>query len=144
MNKQMKDLAKQIDYVDYITWCKLSNKKPYQQSTLKEYLFKPKQSSDEGIALLFNADDGTVSTVRPTNEYFTLTELQSLVNGYIEIHSERVNDNLVVVNEEGILLNLKINYTFKYFTGITAYGNVLLCPGSIFEKPDKEFDWDEF
>jgi hypothetical protein len=61
-----------------------------------------------------------------------------------EEEEEWVNDNLVVVNEEGILLDLKINYTFKYFTGITAYGNVLLCPGSIFEKPDKEFDWDEF
>ena len=98
----------------------------------------------EDNALLFNAADGLVSVVKPTNEYFTLAELQSLVNGSIEVHPERINDKLIVVNEEGILLNLKINYTFKYFTGITAYGNVLLCPGSIFEKPDKEFDWDEY
>lgn len=98
----------------------------------------------EDNALLFNATDGLVSVVKPTNKYFTLAELQSLVNGYVEIHPERLNDKLIVVNEEGILLNLNINYTFKYFTGITAYGNVLLCPESIFEKPDEEFDWDEY
>lgn len=98
----------------------------------------------EDNALLFNAADGTVSVVKPSNEQFTLAELQSLVNGYIEVHPDRINDKLIVVNEEGILLNLNINYTFKYFTGITAYGNVLLCPVSIFEKPDEEFDWDEY
>ncbi|MFH8093213.1 MAG: hypothetical protein QXM38_04700 [Candidatus Aenigmatarchaeota archaeon] len=36
-------MNKLIDYENFLNWCKMWNKKPYQYKTLKEYIFETKQ-----------------------------------------------------------------------------------------------------
>lgn len=91
--------------------------------------------SDPKTAILFT-QDGTVMSVKPKDEYFTLKELQSLVGGLIELYPLRVNNHLVVCNEEGMILNLRLNSIFRKYTNISLVGDVLLCPESIFEEPE--------
>lgn len=96
----------------------------------------------ESKALLFKTN-GNIQTIKPKGKYFTLYELQSLVKGYIEVHPERINNNLIVVNEEGLLNESLYNYTFKRLTGIDIWGDCLVCPMSIFE-PDDDLDFEDF
>ncbi len=35
----MKKEDNKNDYINYLNWCKVWNKKPYQYKTLKEYLY---------------------------------------------------------------------------------------------------------
>lgn len=77
--------------------------------------------------------DGETLEVEPINgEDFKLAELQGMVNGNIEI--VYLNDNIImVINEEGKLLNLPINHTatclYQMCRGIkdVIVGDVLLC-----------------
>lgn len=52
--------------------------------------------------------DGTVTSYKPKGEHFTLEELQRAVNGYITIVPLR-NNLVMVLNEKGDILNLKVN-----------------------------------
>ena len=53
----------------------------------------------------------------PTNsEYFTLDELQKIVGGMIEIVPSNNPDYSIILNEEGKLLDLPINYVGTYLT----------------------------
>ncbi len=88
-------------------------------------------------AVLFK-EDGTVATITPKNEYFTLKELQSLVEGYIELYPARYHSHLIICDEEGMLKRRKRNESFRSLTGIGLLGNVLLCPERIFEVPNYE------
>lgn len=87
-------------------------------------------------AVLFKAD-GTVTSIKPKNRYFTLKELQTLVGGLIELYPKRLHGHLIVCNEEGLLLGLRPNLMFKKYANITLVGDVLLCPETIFEEPDE-------
>jgi hypothetical protein len=88
-------------------------------------------------AVLFK-EDGTVTTITPKDEYFTLDELQSLVEGYIELYPARYLNHYIVCDEEGLLKRRKRNESFRQLTGIGLLGNVLLCPERIFEVPNYE------
>ena len=88
-------------------------------------------------AVLFK-DDGTVTTVTPKNGYFTLEELQSLVEGYIELYPARYLNHYIVCDEEGMLKRKKRNESCRSLTGIGLLGNILLCPEKIIEEPSYE------
>jgi hypothetical protein len=77
--------------------------------------------------------DGTKDALQPkNNKVFTLEELKSVVGGYIEI-VQLTEDDLMVINEEGKLLNLPINviatrvYRASRNTEDFIVGNVLIC-----------------
>lgn len=77
--------------------------------------------------------DGTFDALLPkNNKVFTLEELKSVVGGYIEI-VPLDEDYLMVINEEGKLLNLPINegatryYRKSRNTDDFIVGNVLIC-----------------
>jgi hypothetical protein len=77
--------------------------------------------------------DGTKDALQPkNNKVFTLEELKSVVGGYIEI-VPLTEDYLMVINEEGKLLNLPINviatrvYRASRNTDDFIVGNVLIC-----------------
>ena len=77
--------------------------------------------------------DGETLEVEPINgKDFQLAELQGMVNGNIEIVD--LNDDIImVINEEGQLLNLPINHTstclYQMCVGVkdVIVGDVLLC-----------------
>lgn len=73
--------------------------------------------------------DGTLTIVHPKagiGKPFTLEELRGYVGGYIEIIYPK-DGTLGVVNEEGLLLNLKPNLRASLATGYSLVGDVLLC-----------------
>ena len=77
--------------------------------------------------------DGTKDALQPkNNKAFTLEELKSVVGGYIEI-VQLTEDYLMVINEEGKLLDLPINvvatrvYRASRNTEDFIVGNVLIC-----------------
>jgi hypothetical protein len=77
--------------------------------------------------------DGTKDALQPkNNKVFTLEELKSVVGGYIEI-VQLTEDYLMVINEEGKLLDLPINvvatrvYRASRNTDDFIVGNVLIC-----------------
>lgn len=62
------------------------------------------------MATIYKAHGLVINNFEPKNgKYFTLSELQAVVSGYIEI--VYLNDNkIMVVNEEGKLEGLAINH----------------------------------
>ena len=79
--------------------------------------------------------DGTVKDVFPENgTHFSLKELQSFVEGYIEIVF--LGDDIMVVNEEGKLNGLPYNVAATdYMKANSRYddfivGNALVCKRS--------------
>ncbi len=69
--------------------------------------------------------DGTITTVTPANgKKFTLEELQGFVDGYIE--PVRLGKNTMLVNEEGLLNELKANYEASILAGQAIVGDVVI------------------
>ena len=73
---------------------------------------------------------------------FSLKELQDYVGGYIQVvplidsQVEEWKDFVVLVNEEGMLLNLPLNplsYPTNFFLGHKLFGNVLIIHKSNWE-----------
>ena len=83
-------------------------------------------------ALLIKPD--RVQLVQPDDKYFTLKELQTAVEGYIQVVPSIFTHYLDVVNEEGLLRRLKPNKIAGMLFHREYYGNVLICPKDIFEK----------
>ena len=76
-----------------------------------------------------NCTEATWEEVKPKNGTdFTLEELQEFVGGYIEIITLG-GGKIMVVNEEGWLLNLPPNWaaTTRYGLGSVIAGNALVC-----------------
>lgn len=64
---------------------------------------------------------------RPDNGTdFSLEELQGIVGGYIQI-VQCPDDMIMVVNEEGLLLNLPVNPVASLFARQYIVGDVLYC-----------------
>ncbi len=76
--------------------------------------------------------DGTKKHVSPKNGTdYKLDELQEFVGGYIEIVNSPVDDQIMVINEEGLLLDLDVNTEasklyYNWYRGNPIVGNVLL------------------
>lgn len=69
---------------------------------------------------------------------FTLKELQTAVEGYIEVIESEFSNCLDVVNEEGKLKKLYFNNIAYMLLDREYVGNVLICPKAIFEKPEED------
>lgn len=88
------------------------------------------------VALLYKTDF-TVEEIQPGNgRHFKLEEMQKYVGGLIEIiplDGEGLEDKLLVVNEEGKLINLPFNYfataEWEKYYGHTDYvsGDAIIC-----------------
>lgn len=88
----------------------------------------------KNMAILITQDE--VKLVQPKDKYFTLKELQTAVEGHIEIAPKVMDGYLTVVNEEGLIYGLPFNeLAFKMFE-TELVGNVLIVPEKIFEKPE--------
>lgn len=79
-----------------------------------------------------------VVLVKPDDKYFTLKELQTAVEGYIEVVESEFSNCLDVVNEEGKLKKLYFNNIAYMLLDREYVGNVLICPKAIFEKPEED------
>lgn len=89
----------------------------------------------KNLAILITQNE--VRLIQPNDKYFTLKELQTAVEGHIELAPRVFDDFLTVVNEEGLIYNLPFNeLAFKMFE-VEYYGNVLIVPRDIFEKPEE-------
>ena len=66
----------------------------------------------------------------------TLKELQTAVEGYIEVVPSIFRGYLDVLNEEGKLKGQYFNIITYLLLDREYVGNVLICPTKIFEKPD--------
>lgn len=76
-------------------------------------------------------ESGRFEVIKPKNEKFTLTELQTVVGGLIEVGPIRANYNhLIIFDEEGRLKGKKINSQFRQQRYV---GKVLVCPEDIFD-----------
>lgn len=63
----------------------------------------------------------------------TLKKSQSIVEGYIELYPLQDKHFYFIVNEEGMLKNMKFNeLAFKLF-GIEVLGNMIVCPKNLFK-----------
>lgn len=70
---------------------------------------------------------GETAEVEPKNgKDFSLDELNKFVNGYIELVL-LADKRYMVVNEEGLLLNLPPNMIASYIAGQYIVGDVLVC-----------------
>ena len=56
---------------------------------------------------------------------FTLTELQALVGGYIEIRS--TGERLAVLDEEGFIKKKPLNLKASKVLGFSVFGCVIIC-----------------
>lgn len=81
--------------------------------------------------------DGSIIDVKPNNGTdFSLEELQEIVGGYIEIVGLMDNE-IMVINEEGKLIDLPFNETatqmYQEVDGFYDYiaGDVLVCDSSM-------------
>ena len=63
-------------------------------------------------------------TVTSVGDTFSLAELQEYVGGYIEL--VRMDQTLMVVNEEGALLGLPVNYRASAIAGFVIRGNAVV------------------
>ena len=79
-----------------------------------------------------------VQLVKPDDKYFTLKELQTAVEGYIEVVPSIFRNYLDVLNEEGKLKGQYFNVITYLLLDREYVGNVLICPTKIFEKPEEE------
>ena len=71
--------------------------------------------------------DGTEKNVEPRNgSDFSLSEMQRIVGGFIECVT-LANGQLMVVNEEGVILEMPYNTKASELYGQPIVGNVLVC-----------------
>lgn len=70
--------------------------------------------------------DGRILDCKPVNnEHFSALELNTVVGGYFEFIY--LNNGIMVVNEEGLSLNLPKNHLASALIGRLIVGNVLVC-----------------
>lgn len=90
--------------------------------------------NDRKTAIVIAPDK--LSVLQPKGRYFTLEELQKIVDGYIEIAPEVIPGFITLVNEEGLLKGMPFNATFNILFGESYVGTVALIPKEIFEAPE--------
>jgi hypothetical protein len=75
--------------------------------------------------------DGTEHEYLPSNgEKFSLEELQSAVGGYIEVAPFNQQGKVLLVNEEGLLMQLPVNPLATTLAGYPIVGDALLLDES--------------
>ena len=87
------------------------------------------------MAILIECDSRKLKVVWPKNyKTFKLEELQGFVGRFIELYY-LTDDEVLILNEEGAIENLPINYPASFIAGFCLRGNVLYC------NP-KEIEWE--
>tara|TARA_Y100000592_G_C5481421_1_gene325793 strand:+ start:5029 stop:5274 length:246 start_codon:yes stop_codon:yes gene_type:complete len=69
--------------------------------------------------------DGTIEEVAIDKEN-SLKQMQDAVGGYIEL-VRLTDDDIMIVNEEGLIFGLPVNEYASKLAGQTIVGNVLMC-----------------
>jgi len=82
---------------------------------------------------LILGEDNKVQFIKPEGRFFTLEQLQQAVRGYIEVHPHKVQNHLILVNEEGLMNQMKPNRLASLAFDIKVVGPVLICPGELME-----------
>ncbi len=130
--KEIKGYGNNASPVVNATCCDECNLKvvlPYR-IFLKSYYKK------EDTALLVTPDE--IKLAKPADKYCSLKELQEAVNGYFELGAEVLPNYLTVVNDEGLIRKFKFNKLMYHLFGIEVYGNALIVPREIFERPEED------
>jgi len=83
--------------------------------------------------MLLNTDN-TITLIKPASTYFSLTELQTYVQGLIEMYPTYWQDNFIVCNEEGLLKDMEYNKLAKLILGVDLVGPVLVIPRPLIEE----------
>ena len=84
-------------------------------------------------AKVYKATEGESYDVAPKNgKYFEYEELKEFVGGYIEIVYLK-DDRIMVVNEEGLLIGLDVNFEATKIVEYKAMivGDVLVCDSNL-------------
>lgn len=82
--------------------------------------------------------DGTSKQVTPKNGTdYKLDELQGFVGGYIEIVSSPDGEQIMVLNEEGLLENLEINHEASKLFHEWGYRDGLIVGNVLVTSTDK-------
>jgi len=71
--------------------------------------------------------DGTIEEVAIDKDN-SLKQMQDAVGGYIEL-VRLTDDDVMIVNEEGLIFGLPVNEHASKLAGQTIVGNVLMCKG---------------
>lgn len=74
----------------------------------------------------------TDGTENPNYEANTLAQMQQAVGGWIE--PIYFNEKVILVNEEGLLMNLDYNETASNMCGISLVGDVLVLTRKEWDK----------
>jgi hypothetical protein len=93
-------------------------------------LYQLGSNTKEGLMI---TPDYKLDIIKPEAQKFTLKELQDMVKGYIEIYPTNNKNYHVIVNEEGLLMQLPFNRLSSRIYGIHAVGNVLIIPKKLFD-----------
>lgn len=78
------------------------------------------------MAKIIKVNGDVIDTEPKNGKDFKLSELQKIVNGYIEIVYLKNND-ILVVNEEGAINGSKLNLKASKIYGSPIFGDVLHC-----------------
>jgi hypothetical protein len=70
--------------------------------------------------------DGIVQTANPSTSYFSITELESIIGGFIE--PVKIGPVWVMYTEESKTKAMQHNYVASDFFNIAIYGDVLVVP----------------
>jgi len=86
-------------------------------------------------AMLLNTDN-TITLVKPAADYFELAELQTYVQGLIEMYYKTWKENSIVCNEEGLLKDMEFNKLAKLILDVDLVGPVLVVPKHLLDEED--------
>jgi hypothetical protein len=76
----------------------------------------------------------TNGTQNPNYEAETLAQMQKAVGGFIE--PIYINDKVILVNEEGLIMNLEYNETASEMCGQALVGDVLVLTQKEWNKDE--------
>lgn len=83
-------------------------------------------------AMLLKSDN-TIELIKPKDKNFSLKEMQGYVGGLIELYPHRIDKNIIICNEEGLIKNLPYNNLAKLILGVNLVGNVIVSPTNLDE-----------
>ena len=87
---------------------------------------------NKDTALLIEPN-GVISYHKVEGDKIKLEVLQEMVEGYIEIYPKQDHNFLFIVNEEGLIHNKRPNKLAYELLGISAVGNVVVCPKNLID-----------
>lgn len=88
--------------------------------------------TNKKTALLIEPN-GVISFHEVKGDKIELETLQEMVGGYIEVYPKQDNNFIYIVNEEGLIHNLKPNMVAYEILGISAVGSVVVLPKNLID-----------